>query len=113
METRRKQKIRKRSSRPPKERRRVQLLTAVVAIALGLLLAWQAIRDIVEGNPVMRENYLGQPVGPGLQLVVVAAVVLVGGIALWQHFRPSKPESRRKGRRNKPCDPKYPHERIP
>lgn len=99
----------KRDSTVARKSRRTQALTAIVAIALGLLLAYQAITDIIEGNYVMGENYLGQPVGPGLQLIVCVVALVVGVVLAWQYFHPkSEPEGKKK--REKPCNFKWPHD---
>ena len=57
----RNQETRRRNWRPA-NKRKAAVLTAAVAVGLGVLLAYQALKDLVEGNPVMGENYLGQPV---------------------------------------------------
>ncbi|MCL5282516.1 MAG: hypothetical protein M1376_21725 [Planctomycetes bacterium] len=65
-----------------------------MAVGLCLLLAHQAITSIVTGDYVMGENYMGQPVGPGLQLVVLATALVVGIVAVWQYFHP-KPDAKK------------------
>jgi hypothetical protein len=80
-----------------------------LTIAGGLLLAYQAITSIVEGDYVMHENYMGQPVGPGLQLAVLAAAVVGGIVALWQHYHP-RPESKRKKNKSKLFHGRWPYD---
>lgn len=53
------QRKRKRDSRDARKRRRIQAIGAVMAIAVTLLLAYQATTALRQGNPVMGENYLG------------------------------------------------------
>jgi len=101
----------KHDSRAVRKGRRTTVLSAIAAFALGVLLAYQAITDIVEGNYVMGENYLGQPVGPGLQLVVCLVAVVVGVVMVWQYFHPKPPEAEgKKSKREKACYFKWPHD---
>lgn len=91
--------------------------TALLAFGLMLLLGYQAIAKIVAGDAVMGENYLGQPVGPGLQLVVCLVAGVVGVVMVWQYFHPKPPETkehtRKRRKREKACDFRLPHERVP
>jgi hypothetical protein len=91
------------------QKRRGSVWAFVVAVGLALILAWQAITAIVEGNYVMGENYLWQPVGPGLQLIGLAVALFVAVVMAWQYFHP-KPEPKVKKRKVKPFIWRWPHQ---
>ena len=91
------------------KKRRNVILSAIVAAGLALLLAYQAIKDIVDGNYVMGENYFGQPVGPGIQLLVLLVVLFVGIVSAWQYLHP-RPESKRKKEKIKPYYGRWPYD---
>jgi hypothetical protein len=90
-------------------KRRGTVWAFVVAVGLALVLARQAITAIVEGDYVMGENYLGQPVGPGLQLIGLAVALFVAVAMAWQYFHP-KPESKGKRKKVKPFFWRWPHD---
>jgi len=50
------------------------------------IIAIQAIANIKDGKWIGNHNYQWQPLGPGIQLSFVAAVVICGAVAVWQHF---------------------------
>lgn len=85
-------------------------MTALVTLAVGFLLAYQAITNIVQGNYVMGENYMGQPVGPGLQLTVCLVALVVGVILAWQYFHPKPQSGNKKKTRSKPLYSRWPHD---
>ena len=81
-------------------------------IAAGLLFACNAITALVRGNNAVGENYLGQPTGPGLQLIAGIVLLAVGSFLAWEYLHP-KPESKGKKHREKQCYLQYPHEKVP
>jgi hypothetical protein len=99
-----------RVSRAVRTKRRGLVLLVSLTIAGGLLLAYQAITSIVEGDHVMHENYMGQPVGPGLQLAVVAAVLVAGIVAAWQYFHPKSRSTGKKKGKSKPFYGRWPYD---
>jgi ABC-type nickel/cobalt efflux system permease component RcnA len=108
--------IRRRSKRlsgEARKSRRTQAISAILTIAIGSLLAFQAITAIARGDRIMGENYLGQPVGPGLQLIVCAVAIVVGIVLAWQSFRRKpKPERKEKVKSNAIYF-RWPHDNIP
>jgi hypothetical protein len=95
-----------------RDSRKRNMLAAAVAIPMVALLAYQAISDLVHGR-IGGENYYGQPVGPALQLIVLAALAVVGTVLGW-HYLFGKPMVKDKEKkRNRSRENKYPHEQVP
>jgi sterol desaturase/sphingolipid hydroxylase (fatty acid hydroxylase superfamily) len=107
--------IQRQSSRPlyERKRRRTQAILAILTVAIVLLLAFQAITALLRRDQTMGENYLGQPVGPGLQLAVCVVALAVGVILTWRHFHPKPPSEKREKIRSKPFLFRWPHDNIP
>jgi len=86
---------------------------AILAVAMMFLLAFQAITAILRRDQTLGENYLGQPVGPGLQLTLCAVGLVVGAVFIWRSFHP-KPQSEKEERtKRKPFPFRWPHENVP
>ncbi|MEN6336566.1 MAG: hypothetical protein ABFE01_20110 [Phycisphaerales bacterium] len=107
--------IQRQNSRPlyERKRRRTQAILAILTVAIVLLLASQAITALVRRDQTMGENYLGQPVGPSLQLTLCAVALAVGVVFIWRSFHP-KPQSEKEERsKRKPFPFRWPHENVP
>ncbi len=102
----------KRITRAARNSRRRNVLAATVAIAMIALVAYQAISDLINGR-IGGENYYGQPVGPGLQLIVLAVITVIGTILGWRHLF-SKPSAKDKQKKRDGSGGNgYRHEQMP
>ena len=70
-----------------KRNKRLQVLSAAIGCVFLLVLAGQAVFRIASGDFVGGKNYLGQPVGPVLQLIGVVVCLIVIGATAWRHWR--------------------------
>jgi len=70
-----------------KRDKRLQVLSAGVVYVFLLILAGQALLRISSGDFAGGKNYMGQPVGPLLQLIVVAVCLTVIGATAWRYWR--------------------------
>jgi hypothetical protein len=68
------------------KKRKTVVLGVLAAAGLCLSIAYQAIKSLVEGNPVMGENTYGQPLGPAIQLLVLLVVLFVAVVSAWQYW---------------------------
>ena len=71
--------------RSGKESRKRNIIAAAIAIPMIVLVAYQAISNIIHGR-TGGENYLWQPVGPGLQLSVLVVIAVVGAVSGWRYL---------------------------
>ena len=85
-----------------KRNSRLQALSAVVACVFLLVVAGQAVLRISSGDFVGGKNYMGQPLGPLLQLVGVAACLFAIGAMVWRHRR--DPPARKNDKRARPAE---------
>ncbi len=63
------------------------ILVGCIVILFIFIIAVQAIDNLRNGKWAGGYNYEWQPLGPGIQLAGVAAMLFVLGISAWQYFR--------------------------
>lgn len=76
------------------------------------MLAFQCITGFKDDEWPVGLNYLQQSVGPGLQLIVLVAIIICGIIWLWQQIFGKKEQEPKKKQKYKRSDFKYPHQGI-
>ena len=73
--------------------RKRTFLSWVVGAVLVIVLAAQAISDLVARNFWGRVNYYGQPVDPILQIIILLAILIIGAVGLWMRFKTKRDRS--------------------
>jgi hypothetical protein len=62
-------------------------LSWVVGTVLVIVLAAQAISDLVARNFLGGTNFYGQPIDPILQILTILIILIVGGVGLWMRLK--------------------------
>jgi hypothetical protein len=62
-------------------------LSWVVGTVLVIVLAAQAISDLVARNFLGGTNFYGQPIDPILQILTIHIILIVGGVGLWMRLK--------------------------
>ena len=99
-------------TRDDRKKKRIQIMLVLLTICVCIILAFQCITSLIDKEWPVRLNYLQQPVGPGLQLIVLVTVIICGIIWLWQQMFGKKEPEQKENRKNKDSNFQYPHQRI-
>lgn len=102
----------KHNTREQRKKKRTKFFLVVCTICIFILIAYQAITGIINNDWQGGLNYYGQPVDPGLQLVVLISVIVIGIIWIWQQIFGKKEQKQKKKAKHKYSYVQYPHERI-
>jgi hypothetical protein len=96
-----------------KQDKRLRVLGGIVGGLFLLVLEGQAILRISSGDFVGGTNYMGQPVGPVIQLIVVFVCMIVIGVTGWRHLRSTPEQHKKKGTQRQPEWLKQPPYKFP
>jgi len=97
--------------------RRHKYISAIVGVGVIAILVYQCISGLVTGKWIWGLNYYGQPVTPGLQLILLIVLVFIGVVSVWKFFfgkeETKKEKKQRQKAQRKSSHLRYPHQNMP
>lgn len=94
------------------KQKRIRNIAVILTIALLVLLAYQAISGIINGDWTRGSNFYGQPVDPALQLLGLTALVIVSAVLAWRYFF-GREKTKEEMKKEKKAERKHSHLKYP